>query len=390
VTHSIATVIKLVLIAFALAANAFYLLSIVAGYRFFRRGAGGGESDGADPFTPPVSIMVPLRGADHDAYGNYVKLCCQDYPAYQLVFGVQDGADSSIPIVRRLMSDFPGVDIDLVICAESHGQNAKVSNLLNMLSRVKHEHVVILDSDIRVSPHYLRAVIRPLSEPGVGLVTCLYRGVETSTFGARLEATGFTGEFAAGVLVAWMMEGVRFALGSTMATTRARLEEIGGLSALADYLADDFMLGSLMARGGYEVRLSHHIVEITMPPMSFATMVRHQLRWARSTRISRPLGYLGLILTYGTALAALNVVVDRASVSSLGLLGATLAVRLTMAWLIGVNYLKDRLLRSDLWLVPIRDLLSFLIWAVSWVGRRVEWRGRLFEVARDGKMVLSE
>jgi ceramide glucosyltransferase len=201
---------------------------------------------------------------------------------------------------------------------------------------------------------------------------------------------GITGEFVAGVLMAWMLEGVKFALGSTMVTTRARLDEIGGFNALADYLADDFMLGNLIARRGCEVRLSSYVVETSMAPAGITGMIKHQMRWARSTRISRPLGYLGLILTYGTAMAVVDVIVTRGSDMSLWLLGTTLAIRMTMAWLIGVHWLKDSILRRNFWLVPIRDLLSFGIWVASWVGRRVEWRGRLFEVARDGKMALAD
>jgi ceramide glucosyltransferase len=373
--------IKVILIGCTLAANAYYLLSIVAGFRFFSipRDSQHGE-------LLPVSIMIPLHGADFKAYQNYADLCGQDYPEYQIVFGVRDSRDSSIPVVEKLIADFPDRDIALVISDKTIGQNLKVSNLQNMLARVKHEQIVIVDSDIRVSRTYLRKVLAPLSDPQVGLVTCLYRAAETPDFAAKLEAVGITAEFAAGVLMAWMLEGVKFALGSTMATTRIRLEAIGGFHALADYLADDFRLGNLIERDGYEVRLSHHVVETAMQPAGFRGMMRHQMRWARSTRISRPMGYLGLILTHGTALALLNVAVDRASTFSLMLLASTLVVRLTMGWVIGVRWLGDRVLKKYFWLVPVRDLLSFLIWCLSWVGKRVEWRGRLFEVARDGKM----
>jgi ceramide glucosyltransferase len=376
-------VIKVMLIGCTLAANAYYLLSIVAGFRFFSRP--GVHKDGN---FLPVTIMVPLHGADFEAYQNYARFCRQDYPEYQIVFGVRDSRDSSIPIVEKLIADFPDRDIALVISDNTIGQNLKVSNLQNMLARVKHEQIVIVDSDIRVGRDYLRKVLAPLSDPRVGLVTCLYRAAETPDFAAKLEAVGITGEFAAGVLMAWMLEGVKFALGSTMATTRTRLEAIGGFHALADYLADDFMLGNLIERDGYEVRLSHHVVETAMQPSGFAGMMRHQMRWARSTRISRPMGYLGLILTYGTALALLNVAVDRASTLSVALLASTLVVRLTMGWMIGVHWLGDRILKKYFLLVPVRDLLSFLIWCLSWVGKRVEWRGRLFEVERDGKMIL--
>lgn len=375
--------VKLILIGGTLAANAYYLLSIVAGFRFFSRSKGPDLVD-----LLPVSIMIPLHGADFKAYQNYAELCLQDYPEYQIVFGVRDSQDSSIPIVKKLIAEFPDRDIELVISEKVIGQNLKVSNLQNMLGRVKHEQIVILDSDIRVSPDYLRNVLAPLSDPGVGVVTCLYRAAETPDLASKLEAVGITAEFAAGVLMAWMLEGVRFALGSTMATTRTRLEAIGGFAALADYLADDFMLGNLIARDGYEVRLSQHVVETAMHPAGFKAMMRHQMRWARSTRISRPMGYLGLILTYGTALALLNVVVDGASMFSLILLATTLVIRLTMAGMIGIHWLGDGVLKRYFWLVPVRDLLSFLIWCLSWAGKRVEWRGRVFEVARDGRMIL--
>jgi ceramide glucosyltransferase len=222
-------------------------------------------------------------------------------------------------------------------------------------------------------------------------VTCLYRAAETPDFGARLEAVAITGEVAAGVLMARMFEGgIKFALGATMATTRARLDEIGGFAVLADYLADDFMLGKLISGCGYEVRLSRYVVETAIAPAGFLGMVRHQMRWARSTRASRPLGYFGMIMTYGTAMAVLTTIADRASEASLMLLGATLAIRMAMAWLIGVHWLGDRILRRNLWLVPVRDLLSLIVWMLGLVGREVEWRGRRLEVARDGKIILAK
>jgi ceramide glucosyltransferase len=380
--HSAYIAIKVILVGCTLAANVYYVLSIVAAFRFFSKSKWneGGK-------LQPVTIMIPLHGDDFDAYDNYARFCRQDYPQYQIVFGVREAQDSSVPIVRQLIADFPDRDIDLVISEKTIGPNLKVSNLQNMLERVKYEQIIIVDSDIRVDTHYLRKVLAPLLDERVGLVTCLYRAAEAPDFAAKLEAVGITAEFAPGVLMAWMLEGVKFALGSTMATTRTRLEAIGGFRALADYLADDFMLGNLIEKDGFEVRLSDHVVETAMQPVGFTGMMRHQIRWARSTRISRPLGYLGLILTYGTALALLNVAVDRASTISLMLLAATLVVRLTMGWVIGVHWLSDKVLKRYFWLVPVRDLLSFIIWCSSWVGHTVEWRGLLFAVSRNGKMI---
>jgi ceramide glucosyltransferase len=376
-------VITIVLVCCTLAADAFYLLSLIAGGRFFLE-----KPQQKMPQCKPVSIMIPLAGADFRAYDNYARFCYQDYDAeYQIVFGVREATDSAIPIVEKLRADFPDKDITLVVCSEVIGANLKVSNLRNILAQTKHEQIVIVDSDIRVEKDYLQRVLAPLAEAKVGMVTCLYRATSPPDFAALLEAIGITGEFAAGVLMARMLEGVKFALGSTMATTKTRLRDIGGLEAVADFLADDFMLGNLMANAGYEVRLSDYVVETAMSPVGFAGMMRHQLRWGRSTRISRPAGYLGLILTYGTALALLTCIVDGFTRGSLFLFGATLAIRMLAAWMIGVHWLRDKILKKYFWLLPVRDLLSFAIWCLSIVGKRVEWRGRIFEVLRDGKML---
>lgn len=379
------TAIKFILIGLTLAADAFYLLSIAAACRFFSE-----RRIGEAKQLPPVSIMIPLYGADFKAYQNYALFCRQDYPHYQIIFGVRESADSSIPIVEKLIAEFSDRDIDLVICPEVIGTNLKVSNLHNMYARVKHDHIIIVDSDIRVGSDYLRRIVREFSDERVGLVTCLYRAAEAPDFAAALEAVGITAEFAPGVLMAWMIEGVKFSLGSTMATTRARLEAIGGLRALKDYLADDFMLGNLIAGQGYEVRISDYTVETTIAPAGFSAMMRHQMRWARSTRISRPAGYLGLIFTYGTALALTSALVSAGSRLSLLLLAFTLALRMAMGWTIGVHYLKDKILKERFWLLPVRDVLSFVIWCMSWAGKRVEWRGKLFEVLKDGKMIEAK
>jgi ceramide glucosyltransferase len=376
-------IITIALVCLTLAADVFYLLSLFAAARFFLAKRAEQASN-----LQPVSIMIPLAHADFRAYENYTRFCQQNYPAaYQIVFGVREASDSSIPIVEKLQADFPDQDIELVICPAVIGTNLKVSNLRNILAQTKYEQLIIVDSDIRVEKDYLRSVLAPLLEPQVGLVTCLYRAAQAPDFAARMEALGITGEFAPGVLMARMMEGVKFALGATMATTKTRLREIGGLEVVADYLADDFILGNLMARAGYEVRLSEHLVETVLSPVGFAGMMRHQLRWGRSTRISRPAGYLGLVLTYGTALALLTCMVDGFTSGSLVLLAATLMIRMLVGWMIGVHWMGDHILKKYFWLLPVRDLLSFVIWCLSMFGKRVEWRGRLFEVLRDGKMI---
>ena len=374
--------IRLLLVSATCAACIFYLLCMVAAVRFFR-----GKTSVHSATCLPVSILIPLRGAEVGAYESYAALCCQAYPDYQLVFGVCDPCDTAIPIVRQLIADFAERDIALVVCTDTLGTNPKVSNLHNMLRCVKYEQIIIVDSDIRVGGDYLRTIIPWLNEERVGLVTCLYRAAQAPDFATRLEAIGITAEFAPGVLAAWLLEGMSFALGSTMATTKTVLKAIGGLQTISDHLADDFMLGHLIAKAGYEVRLSHYVVETVLAPMGFRRMLKHQVRWSRSTRISRPLGYLGILLTHGTPLALLTLLASHGAMPSLILLGTTLGLRLTMAWLIGIHWLHDRVLQKYFWLLPWRDLLSFGIWCLGLVGKQVEWREQLFEIVDNGKIM---
>jgi ceramide glucosyltransferase len=210
--------------------------------------------------------MIPLCGKDFEAYENYASFCRQDYPNYQIVFGVNTEGDSSIPIIRKLKSDFPDKDIDLVIDGRAIGENPKVNNLNNMYRKAKHDVIVLVDSDVRVEADYLLSVISELMKEQAGLVTCLYRAGEAPNLAAKIEAVGITGEFAPGVLVAWLTEGISFAFGATIATTRENLEAIGGFNAIADYLADDYMLGRLMSQAGRKVMVSSHVVELVLGP----------------------------------------------------------------------------------------------------------------------------
>lgn len=362
----------------------YYGLCIYAAKRFF-----SGPEPERWQEAPPATIMIPLCGTDFEAYENHASFCRQRYPLFQILFGVRDLEDPAIPVVRKLMSDFPRVDIDLVIGTDTIGQNPKVDNLHNLLHRAKHELIVLVDSDIRVSPDYLSDVTTPLRDREVGMVTCLYRVGKTPSFAARLEAVGITAEFAPGVLVAWLTEGISFALGATVVMRKKDLEAIGGFQAVADYLADDYMLGNLMRKAGYEVRLSSHIVQTLHPPLGFASMLKHQIRWSRGIRACRPMGHLGSLLTHGTVLSLLNLVVHRASEFSLFLFTAACLARCIMAWVVGVRFLKDPTLERNLWLLPVRDCLSFFVWCASLLGKDVVWRGKTFRIVEDGKMMPS-
>ncbi len=379
--------IRAALLICVLAAMVYYLVAVVTGLLWFadrRRQRALGLN-----FTPPATIFKPVRGADAEAYENFASFCRQAYPDYQILFGVRDAHDPAVPIIRKLIADFPDRDIELVISDNEIGYNAKVSNLQNMFAKAKHDILLIVDSDIRVQPDYLRRVVAPMQQPHVGMVTCLYRGTNATTLAGLLENIGISSTFGPEVCSSRALEGIAFALGSSIVMRRDLLEKIGGFPAVADYLADDFLLGNHMARAGYEVVLSDCVVEHVSGPDTLAAMLKHQLRWGRSTRISRPWGYRGLILTYGTATSLLALLAWNFSAFGWGLFAATMVARFMPVFLVGVYGLKDPRLARYFWLVPIRDLITFGIWIVSFVGDEIEWRGMRFRVLPSGELAPS-
>ncbi|HEX9000660.1 MAG TPA: bacteriohopanetetrol glucosamine biosynthesis glycosyltransferase HpnI [Blastocatellia bacterium] len=376
--------IRLTLFALALAAivySAFSLLGALAWFvdRRKQRALGLG-------FTPPATILKPVRGADAEAYENFASFCRQDYPDYQIVFGVREETDPAVPVIRRLMADFPALPIELVISADEIGYNAKVSNLQNIFAKAKHDTLLIVDSDIRVEPDYLRRVIAPMQQERVGMVTCLYRGVKARSFAALLENIGISSTFGPEVCSARLLEGVAFAFGSTIVLRRELLERIGGFPAVADYLADDFLLGNFTANAGYEVVLSDCVVEHIAGDVTFGEMLKHQLRWAQAKRLSRPWGYRGLILTYGTATSLLALITWGFSGFAWWLFAITLLVRFLPVFIVGVLGLKDQALARYCWLVPVRDLITFGIWVASFFDDEIHWRGISFCVLPGGKL----
>jgi len=371
-----------------LSAIVYYAIALIAGLAWFadrRKQRALGLN-----FTPPATIFKPVRGADAEAYENFASFCRQDYPEFQIIFGVREERDPAVPIIRRLMADFPARDIELVISSNEIGHNAKVSNLQNMFAKAKYDTLLVVDSDIRVEPDYLRRVVAPMQQENAGMVTCLYRGANARTFAALVENVGISATFGPEVCSSRLLEGIAFALGSTIVMRRDLLERIGGFPAVADYLADDFLLGNFTAKAGYEVVLSDYVVDHISGPETMATMLKHQLRWGRSTRISRPWGYRGLILTYGTATALLALAAWSFSDFAWWLLAVTMFFRFLPVFVVGVYGLKDKVLARYFWLVPIRDLITFGIWAVSFVGNVIHWRGVNFRVLPEGKLAPIE
>ena len=304
-------VIQILAVAGTISSIGYYVLCLWSSTRFLR----GKAADKSVRPTQGVSILKPLRDTDPEMYESFRSHCLQDYPEYEIIFGVSDPNDPAIPLVEQLKAEFPQRAISLMVCGENLGANTKVSNLAQMVREAHYEYLIVNDSDIRVEPDYLRRVLGPLADPKVGLVTCLYRGIANSSLGSRLESLGISTDFCAGVLVAQTVEhGIRFGLGSTLAFRRRDLQAIGGFEAMVDYLADDYQIGSRIAALGLEVKLSEVVVETFLPRYTFRGFLDHQLRWARTVRDSRFWGYVGLGLTFGLPWALVVLLVAHGAV----------------------------------------------------------------------------
>jgi ceramide glucosyltransferase len=343
-------------------------------------------------YAPDVTILKPVKGIDPSMYAGLVSHCQQQYAGnFEIIFGVSSLDDPAAVEIERLRADFPDCPIRLVECRERLGTSGKVSNLVQMLREARYEHVLINDSDIFVSPHYLTRVMACFADPHVGMVTAPYIGRTADsgsglTLWSRLEALGISTDFFPGVLTARKLEGgIRFGLGSTLATSKTALTKAGGLEPLVEYLADDYEMGERIAKAGYRVELCPEVVETTVPAYTFGGFCDHQLRWARSTRDSRKLGYLGLGITYALPWAIMTCIASGFALWSFSLLSVVLLARVAVALSVGVGVLHDGQVLRDLYLLPLRDLFGLGFWAWSFAGDTVIWRGELFHL-RDGRI----
>ncbi|MGA8501728.1 MAG: bacteriohopanetetrol glucosamine biosynthesis glycosyltransferase HpnI [Candidatus Sulfotelmatobacter sp.] len=375
---SIIRVVQIVAVIGTFSSCIYYLLCLWSAARFLREGKVD-QGIQEEQFSPPISILKPLKGTDPEIYESFRSHCLQDYPEYEIIFGVSDPNDPAIESVKKLQREFPDRRIQLLVCPKILGANVKVSNLAQMLAEARHDYLIVNDSDIRVEPDYLRRVTAPLADPHVGMVTCLYHGVAGATLGSRLEQLGISTDFCPSVLAAWRLEGgIRFGLGSTLAFRRAELEKIGGFASFVDYLADDYELGKRIASLGLNVKLSDVVVETYLPSYRLPEFFAHQLRWARGVRDARAGGYLGLIFTFGIMWSLLALAASRAALWAWCALAITLFLRLVVALFVGRGVLRDQQIRKYAWLIPLRDLIAAGIWVVSLHGHTVTWRGQRF------------
>ena len=360
----------------------YYLISIYASWRYFSQPASA-----PDPgFTPPVSILKPFRGMDPDAYENLASFCRLDYPNYEIVFCVDADDDAILAVLARLTEDFPHCHMRILYGSGRVATNDKVAKLARLVSEARYETVVISDSDVRVRPDYLRQVVAPLRYPNVGAVTCLYVPIEIKTFTDHLQSVGMMSDFYAGILVDWQLEGMKFALGPTIATTRTRLEGFGGYPVLENRPADDLLVGRLIDEQGFEVLLLRYAIDTVCDYASISGLLHKRLRWIVVMRHLRPWGHLGLLLTQGLPWSLAAVAIHPTAAVALGYLGGYLLLRTAMTWAIGIHGLRQSILWKQLPLIPVWDAVAFAIWLVSFSRSSIRWRGADYYI-RDGLLV---
>jgi ceramide glucosyltransferase len=382
----LASLIFLSLALFGLVTSTVFAVMVLAATRHYLRNR---DTQPAD--APPLSLLKPLHGAEPNLAEHLATFFEQDYPDFEILFCARDAADAGLDTARQVAARYPHVPAKFLWTnGEPPYINAKVASLEKMTAAAAHAILVISDSDVRVTPGYLRAIAQPFADPKVGGMTCLYRGVAAGGgLWARLEAVGMSVEMTAGVLVANMLEGTQFALGPTMAFRKECIAAMGGMGVLGEYCSDDYMLGNAVHAQGRRMVLSHHVIDHMILNTGFLDSLKHQVRWMTSTRFSRPKGHFGTALTFSMPFGLLGL----AAASAMGhagwaaaILGWAIVTRWAIAWAAGRKVVQDRNLADLLLLYPLRDLMGFGFWAVSYTSRRISWRGRVFVLGSQGKM----
>ncbi len=370
----------------------FLFMVLIAAMRWQRGARAALQAAAATPASslPAVTIFKPVHGMEARLEENLESFFQQDYPEFEVVLGARDANDAGLQLAEKIRQRYPLVRSRIVASGPPTWPNAKVFSLSKMIPCSTNDFFVISDSDVRVSPDFLRNVIPALLNPNIGLVTCPYRGVTAGDFWSSLEALGMSVEMPSGVMVADMLEGIRFALGPAVALRRDALEKIGGIAATADYYSDDFVLGNLIWAGGYKVIFSHHIIQHVLTPRSLKRTLGDQLRWMKSTRFSRPLGHVGTGLTYAMPFGVLGLIAATAMghvALGIGLLAAAFVNRVAQSIAVGWGIIGDRRALYLSWLYPVRDLLGFFTWLASFGSRTFFWRGETYRFSKGGRII---
>jgi len=377
-------IVSWLLLAAVAGSTAYSLLALCAVVRFLRKRRSA-NADRSKSYTPPVSVLKPLYGLDRELRENLESFCRQDYPSCEILFSVREESDAAVPVVRRLERDFPLVPMRLLFTGPPLYPNAKVHALEVLMEAASHELLVINDSGVRVEPDYLRTVVQPFAEPGTGLVTCIARSMPARGFWSLLEALGINTQFNPGVLTAWFLLGMQFSIGKTMVIRKQLVRQLGGFGSLGRYLADDFVLGERVSQAGHTVVLSETVPDNLLADAGMQDSLRHRLRWERSSRRSRPAGYLGQVFLHNLPLAALAwACAPAGNLLAAALLAACVVARVLLAWACAGMLLRDPAFRKYAWLLPVQDFVSFGVWLWAFFGRAIIWRGARFRVEKGG------
>jgi ceramide glucosyltransferase len=356
----------------------YYIIALFSEWRFF----GGSALQHAlrSGFTPPLSILKPVRGLDPDAYENYASFCRQDYPEYEILFCVGDRSDPVLPVLEKLIADFPERSIRILFGSGRVATNDKVAKLARLSKEAQHETLVINDSDVRARPDYLRRMVAPLADAKVGAVTCFYVPVGETTLVQKLQTVGMYSDFYPGIVVAWQLDGVKFALGPSIATTRTRLAGFGGYERIENRPGDDLLVGKLIAEQGYEVRIIPYSV-LTVPDFqSFRDLFLKRLRWIVVMRHMRTRGHLGLFFTFGLPWSLAAIAIDPTVATACGFLAVYFGLRVAMTLLLVTWGLKKPLQWQSLALIPVWDAMAFAIWLTSFTRSTIRWRDREYYI----------
>ncbi len=360
----------------------YYLLALYSSARYFL--SWKHTSPNSD-FTPPISCLKPIKGLDPDAYENYASFCRQDYPKYEILFCV-DPDDPALPVLEKLVKDFPERRIRLLFGSGRTAINDKIGRLVRLVNEAEHDLLVITDGDIRVGPDYLRAVAAPFRDPKVGGATCIYASTKETTLVQELQSIGMISDFFAGIFVAWELDGIKFTFGQTIATTRKNIAAFGGYESIDNRPADDLRVGRLIADLGYEVKLLPYVVQSVADFASLSDLFYKRVRWMTVMRLMRPWGHFGLIFTWGLPWALVAIATRPTLAIVLGYLGAYACLRIAMTWLIGIWGMKQPGLWKKMFLIPAWDAMAFVIWLISFGRKSIRWRGVEYFI-REGILV---
>ncbi|HEY3346508.1 MAG TPA: bacteriohopanetetrol glucosamine biosynthesis glycosyltransferase HpnI [Nitrospirota bacterium] len=366
------------------ASLAYGFISFYLTIKFFRERSGPAQVS-SNAVLPPVTLLKPLHGADSRTRETLSSFINQDYPEFQVIFGVTDPDDPARKVAERLIAEHPDRDLSISVRG-TDAPNGKVGNIENMARLARYDIIAISDSDILAARDALRMVAEGFADPAVGVVTCLYRGAGARDIGSAFESLTINTDFLPQVLTAERLEGLTFALGALMAVRKEALDKIGGFSALRDFLADDYKLGNLAYRAGYKVKLSGVLLDSVQESGSVGGYFSHQLRWARTYRACRPKGYFLSVLTKTTALAIIFLLSTGFSPAGWSVFAASLAIRQAQAMYLEARYIKAAGALRWYWLLPVKDIVSIIIWASSFTGNKVRWGNESFLVDGEGRM----